>query len=202
MDVGSGRDYSGSMPNPRDLAFFLSLAAGLAADQATKWWVVSHLEHMIDEIELVPGWFSIVHAQNTGAAFSTMEGQRGLFLAFTAIAVVVVADLWRRQPREQWAVPAILGMILSGALGNGLDRLLQGHVTDFLKVFAGHEPWRGWFVERFGTYVWPIFNVADSLLLVGVVLFGAYWLFQREGEVAEEEPPPAGSPPAASSPGS
>lgn len=188
------------MLSPRNFAFFTALAAGLAADQLSKWWVVTHLEHMVDEVELVPGWFSIVHAQNTGAAFSTMEGQRGLFLVFTVVAVVVVADLFRRLPREQWAVPAILGTILAGALGNGVDRLFQGHVTDFLKVFAGHEPLKGWFVERFHTNVWPIFNVADSLLLVGVALFGAYWLFQREGEVraddgaAGEVPPPASAP--------
>jgi signal peptidase II len=202
VDVPGARDYSWAMLSPRNLAFFLSLGVGLAADQASKWLVVSRLEHMVDEIVLIPGWFSIVHAQNTGAAFSTMEGQRGLFLVFTAIAVLVVGDLWRRQPHDQWAVPAILGMILSGALGNGLDRLLLGHVTDFLKVFAGQEPMRSWFVERFGTYVWPIFNVADSLLLVGVVLFGAYWLFQREGEILAEESAPGEPPPATPSPGS
>jgi signal peptidase II len=189
------------MLNPRNLAFFGSLAAGLAADQLTKWWVVANLEHMVDEIELIPGWFSLVHAQNTGAAFSTMEGQRGLFLVFTVVAVLVVGDLYRRQPREQWGVAAILGMILSGALGNGLDRLLQGHVTDFLKVFAGHEPLKGWFVERFHTNVWPIFNVADSLLLVGVALFGGYWLLQREGDVSEDEAPSTDAPPAAGASG-
>jgi signal peptidase II len=175
------------MLNPRNLGFTVSLGIGLALDQLTKWWVVANLEHVVDELQVVPGWFSFVHAQNTGAAFSTMEGQRGLFLVFTVVALVVVGDLVRRQPREGWAIPAILGMILSGALGNGLDRLLQGHVTDFLKVYAGHEPLKSWFIERFHTNVWPIFNVADSLLLVGVFLFAAYWLVQRDGEVREDD---------------
>lgn len=176
------------MFSPRNLAFLGSLAVGLAADQLTKGWVVRNLEYMVDEVVIVPGWFSLVHAQNTGAAFSTMEGQRGLFLVFTLVAVVVVGDLVRRQPADQRAIPAILGVILSGALGNGIDRLFLGHVTDFLKVFAGHEPLKSWFVQsRFHTNVWPIFNVADSLLLCGVAAFGAYWLFQRDGEVEDGE---------------
>lgn len=174
------------MTSPRNVAFSVVLLLGLAADQGSKAWVVRHLEYLTDELVLVPGWFSLVHAQNTGAAFSTMEGQRPLFLVFTAVAVVVVGDLVRRQARDHVAVPAILGMILAGALGNGIDRLIIGHVTDFLKVFAGHDPLKSWFIQRFDTNVWPIFNVADSLLLVGVVLFAAYWLFQRDGEVVDD----------------
>jgi signal peptidase II len=173
--------------NPRNASFGVSLALCLAADQVTKWWVVANLEHLVDEVQIVPGWFSLVHAQNTGAAFSTMEGQRALFLGFLAVALVVVGDLVRRQPAETRFVPAVLGMILGGALGNGLDRLFQGHVTDFLKVYAGVEPLKSWFVDRFHTNVWPIFNVADSLLLVGVALFGLYWLFQKDGEVRADD---------------
>ncbi|MCB9688056.1 MAG: signal peptidase II [Alphaproteobacteria bacterium] len=172
--------------SPRNLVFGSTVLACVAADQVTKRWVVAHLTHNIDEISIVPGWFSIVHAQNTGAAFSTMEGQMALFLVFTVVAVAVVLDMVRRTAADQRFVPFTLGMILAGALGNGIDRLLQGHVTDFLKVYAGHEPLRGWFIERFGTNVWPIFNVADSLLLVGVALFLVYWLVQREGEVEVE----------------
>ena len=184
------------MLNARNLSFTATLLAGIAADQLTKSWVVRHLEHIVDEIQLIPGWFAIVHAQNTGAAFSTMEGQRGLFLVFTVVAVVVIGDLVRRQPANESAVPGILGMILAGALGNGIDRALQGHVTDFLKVYAGQDPLKSWFMERFGTNVWPIFNVADSLLLVGVFLFASYWLVQRDGEIHQDEAVPTDAPPA------
>jgi signal peptidase II len=172
---------------PRDVVFASTLAIGIGLDQITKAWVEANLEPMVDEIEIIPGWFSIVHAQNTGAAFSTMEGQLTLFLAFTAVAIVVVAYLVRMQPERARAMPFILGMILSGAVGNGIDRLRQGYVTDFAKAFAGHEPLRSWTIDRFGTNVWPIFNVADSLLLVGVSLFGLYWLMLRDEDVADVE---------------
>jgi len=181
--------------NPRNVTFTLTLVAGLLLDQLTKGWVAANLAYSVDEIDIVPGWLSIVHAQNTGAAFSSMEGMLGLFLVFTVIAVVVILDLVRRQPVDLRMIPLSLGMILAGALGNGIDRARQGYVTDFVKVYAGEEPLRSWFVERFRTNVWPIFNVADSLLLVGVALFGLYWLLLRDDEVqADEEHPETASP--------
>lgn len=173
--------------NPRNAVFGAVLAVGVGLDQATKAWVVANLELHVDEVHIVPGWFSLVHAQNTGAAFSTMEGQIGLFLAFTLVAIAVVPWLLTQQPVQSRFMPAILGMILAGAVGNGIDRLRQGHVTDFAKAYGGVEPLRSSLIERFGTNVWPIFNVADSLLLVGVVLFGLYWALQREGEVADDD---------------
>lgn len=172
---------------PRNQVFAATLAVGIGADQLSKEWVVRRLVHGSDEIHLIPGWLSFVHAQNTGAAFSTMEGQLVLFLVFTVIAVVVVLDLVRRLPSDTRAMPFLLGMILAGALGNGIDRARQGYVTDFVKCYAGEEPLRSWFIERFGTNVWPIWNVADSLLLVGVALFIVYWMTQREGEVQADE---------------
>ncbi len=175
-----------ALTSPRNVVFATTVLTCVAVDQATKRWIVDRLAHQVDEIDIIPGWFSLVHAQNTGAAFSTMEGQMALFLVFTLVAVVVVVDMVRRTPKDQVFVPLTMGMILGGALGNGIDRLLQGHVTDFLKVYAGQEPLRGWFISRFETNVWPIFNVADSLLLVGVTMFLLYWLLQREGEVRDE----------------
>lgn len=173
--------------NPRNLVFVTTLLLGLAADQASKLWVAANLEFVVDEISIVPGWFSIVHAQNTGAAFSTMEGQQGLFLVFTLIVVPVVGYLVTVQERTARMIPLSLGLVLAGALGNGIDRLRLGYVIDFLKVYAGHEPLRSWFVDRFGTNVWPIFNVADSMLLVGVALFVLHWAMMRDTEVADEE---------------
>ena len=125
-----------------------------------------------------------------------MEGALPLFLVFTVIAVVVILDLVRRQPADLLMIPLSLGMILAGAVGNGIDRARLGYVTDFVKVYAGEEPLRTWFIEsRFGTNVWPIFNVADSLLLVGVAVFGLYWLLLRDGEVQpDDETPEAASP--------
>ena len=189
--TGSAAETPGPLArlfSPRNVAFGAILAAGIAVDQATKRWVAARLRPQIDEIPIVEGWFSIVHAHNTGAAFSTMEGQLGLFLVFTVVAVVVILYLVRQQPPAARFMPFILGMILSGAVGNGIDRLRQGYVTDFLKAYAGVEPLRSMLIEsRLRTNVWPIFNVADSLLVVGVILFGLYWALQREGEIADDE---------------
>ena len=173
--------------NPRNLVFVTTLVLGLAADQLTKIWVHDNLELHVDEIGIVPGWFSIVHAQNTGAAFSTMEGQQGLFLVFTLIVVPVVFYLVRLQEPGSRFIPMSLGLVLAGALGNGIDRVRLGYVVDFFKAFVGREPLRGFFIEKFGTNVWPIFNVADSMLLVGVALFVLHWAMMRDTEVADEE---------------
>jgi signal peptidase II len=173
--------------------FSVTAVLGLAADQATKGWIVARLQHGVDEFTIIPSWFSLVHARNPGAAFSMFEGQLPLFLIVTLIAVPVILDLVRRQAPGDVFLPFTLGLTFAGVLGNAVDRVLRGgEVVDFLKVYAGREPLQSWFVERVGTYVWPIFNVADSLLVVGLILFLGYWLFEREGEPAEEEAPASG----------
>jgi len=181
---------------PRNVWFGATLATGILLDQGTKAWVSSHLQFGIDEMPLIQDWFSLVQARNTGAAFSTMEGQMHVFHAFTVVCIAVVLVLLRSIERDARFVPFTLGMILSGALGNWIDRLRLGYVVDFLKVYVGsYEPLRSWLIDRFHTNVWPIFNVADSMLLVGVVLFAGYYLLQREGDEAEDpaiEPDPAG----------
>lgn len=175
--------------NGRNAVFGGTLVFGIALDQLTKAWVAANLEPNVDQIEVIRGWFAIVHAHNTGAAFSTMEGQLALFLTFTAVAIVVIFAMVRRLEVEARFVPFTLGMILSGAVGNGIDRLRQGYVTDFAKAYWGHEPLRTWFIERFQTNVWPIFNVADSMLLIGVGLFLAYYLMLQTEETADVDAP-------------
>ncbi|MEQ1568923.1 MAG: signal peptidase II [Myxococcota bacterium] len=175
--------------SPRNRWFAAALIGGVVSDQLTKAWVSANLEFGVDEIHIVPGFFSLVQARNTGAAFSTMEGQMTLFHVFAAICVVVIAALLRQQETGARFAPFTMGMVLAGAMGNELDRIRLGYVVDFLKVWVGGWPsLSDWLIERYHTNVWPIFNVADSLLLVGVALFVAYFLFERETEVAEDGP--------------
>lgn len=159
----------------------------LLVDQATKWWVVQNLEVGVDEVSIIPGFFSFVHAQNHGAAFSALEGQWAIFMVFTAVATVVVLDLLRRLRPDATMVAAVLGMILSGAIGNGIDRIRQRYVTDFLRVYTESPGPKEWLIENFGTNTWPIFNVADSVLLVGVALFLVHYLFLEESEPEDED---------------
>lgn len=172
--------------SPRNVLFGITLLVGLALDQSTKLWVSHNLPLGGDDLSIIPDWFSLVQARNTGAAFSTMEGQMGVFHVFTVVCVAVVLGLLRSIEKDARFVPFTLGMILSGALGNWFDRLRLGYVVDFLKVYVGsYEPWKGWLIDRFHTNVWPIFNVADSMLLIGVALFLVY--YSRLGESAADE---------------
>jgi len=175
--------------SPRNLVFVMTVVLGLLADQLTKSWVVRSLEHGVSERVVIDGWFSIVHARNPGAAFSLFEGQLPLFLVVTIVMIPLLLDLLRRQPPTERFLPFTLGLVFAGVIGNFVDRITRGgEVVDFLKVYAGHEPLRTWFTETVGTNVWPIFNVADSLLVVGVALFMLHWLVEREqdAEVADE----------------
>jgi len=173
--------------NNKFVWFSAILAGGLLADQLSKAWVVQNMVVGVDEIPVIPGFLSVVHAQNFGAAFSSFEGMWGLFMVFTAVAVVVVLDLLRRLRPDAIFMASVLGMILSGALGNGLDRIRMGYVTDFIRVYTDLEGPKAWFIDNFGTNTWPIFNIADSVLLIGVTLFLVHYLFMEEGEPEDEQ---------------
>jgi len=173
--------------NNKFVWFSVILLGGIAADQLSKAWVVQNMAVGVDEIPIIPGFLSVVHAQNFGAAFSSFEGMWGLFMVFTVVAVVVVLDLLRRLRSDAIFMASVLGMILSGALGNGLDRIRMGYVTDFIRVYTEIEGPKSWFIDNFGTNTWPIFNIADSVLLIGVTLFLVHYLFIEEGEPEDEQ---------------
>lgn len=134
-------------------------------DQLTKALVRSHIPPN-GTIEVIPGLFNLVHWTNTGIAFGLFQGRGGVLAVLSVLALVGIPLLfwweWRRDPalaRTAWG----LGLILGGALGNLLDRLRLGSVTDFLDFYAGD--WH-----------WHAFNVADSAICVGtgLVLYLAY----------------------------
>jgi len=168
--------------------FVISFFGLLAVDQLTKLWTIwTFPQPYVGELQIIDGWLSLTHAQNFGAAFSSLEGQWALFMVFTVVATVIVLDLLRRLRPDATFMAFVLGMILSGAMGNGLDRLRLGQVTDMIRVYTEYPPLKSWLVERFGTATWPIFNVADSVLLVGITLFLVHYLFLEEHESEEDE---------------
>lgn len=166
----------------RTVIFSLTTLLGVGADQLTKRWVMNNLEQGRDEIVIVPDLLSIVHARNTGAAFSMMEGAQGLFLAITVLAIVIVAVFLYWLERDARFEALTLGMVFGGILGNGIDRLLYRSVTDMVKCYVGMEPASSWLIERFHTNVYPIWNVADALLVVGVSLFLLRYALQGDSE--------------------
>ena len=150
------------------------------------------------KLRLYPVFFSIVHAQNPGAAWGILrdfEYRHYLFLSFTVVAIAIVVDLFRRLPKEDWFMSTTLGLILSGAIGNGIDRVHKGTVTDFIRVYAESPSIKTWLIDTFGTNEWPSFNVADSALVVGIILFMLHYIFLEEEEAEISSLPDGDTPP-------
>ncbi len=151
------------------LLLLLTLPAYLL-DQATKWAVLLNLEYGA-EIPVIPGFFSLVHWRNTGAAFSFMSNSNGFFIGLSVVAVVVMVVLAVLGKFSGRLSGIAWGLLLGGILGNLTDRILHGSVVDFL-LFDLHV--------RFAD-PWPAFNVADSCIFIAAALF--VWESFREPEV-------------------
>lgn len=152
--------------------FFFVAALALVADQLSKIAVRRSLEPG-DHFDVVSGWLHFGHVHNYGAAWGVLSGQRWLLVVFTLI--VSAAIVWSaREMVERGKLATIgLGLILGGAVGNLIDRVLQGYVTDFIDLDTPVEVLR----------TFPVFNIADSALTVGVILMLLSLLFARpEGQ--------------------
>lgn len=150
------------------IAWWLGLAALIVAlDQATKFWITQVLR--FGETVVVTSFFNLVLVYNPGAALSFLSDQSGwqrwFFVALALAVSAWLVALIRRHARELW-IPLAASLILGGALGNVIDRVVFGAVIDFIQ----------WHV---GGYYWPAFNVADSAITVGVVLLLWYQFGSR-----------------------
>lgn len=132
-----------------------------ALDQWTKWLTVTAAERGELPREVIANFFTLVYWQNTGAAFSIGHGNNWFFIGLSAVAFVGLLFAWSRglfpDKASQWGV----ALLLPGIVGNLTDRIVHGHVVDFL-LFDLHV--------RFAS-PWPAFNVADSCICVAVGLF-------------------------------
>lgn len=136
---------------PQWLALGLVVGAAILADQVTKHIVSSQLA--LDDSVHVLGPFSIHHVQNSGIAFGLFANATALVTALTAIAVGWMLVFFARSgARSPFFAPAV-GLLAGGALSNLVDRIRDGGVTDFLHIHR-----------------WPIFNLADTFIVIGVVL--------------------------------
>lgn len=132
----------------------------IVLDQLSKFWVLTTLAPG-QKVAVIPDFFYWTLAFNTGAAFSFLADsggwQRWLFTAL-ALAISAVLLVWLKRTRlGDWRTALPLALVLGGALGNVIDRIRLGHVTDFILVY-------------FGDWAYPAFNVADSAVCVGAVL--------------------------------
>ncbi len=143
---------AGASPNPRAAAFSRAtvvIAAVLALDQLTKHTVPSGIP-VGESRRFLPG-VNLVHVRNTGVAFGVFSGGGALVLGFTLLALALMVGYLALRPNRPWLwIPT--GLLVGGAVGNLIDRLATGAVTDFIKL-----------------PLWPAFNVADISITFGVL---------------------------------
>lgn len=157
------------------IVFFLIAIAAFVLDYITKRWIVNNMK--IDEqFSVIGDFFLITSHRNRGAAFGILQEQRVFFIIITI--VILVGILWYAHiMREKGSKTLLVGLalVLGGALGNFIDRVRFGEVVDFFKF-------------NFGSYTFPIFNIADSAIVIGVGLILLDTLLEvrreKKGQVA------------------
>ncbi len=152
----------------RYLVFFLVALFVIVADQFSKAWIRSSLPEGHTMLRL--GFFRITHIQNTGAAFGLFPDQSLVLTIFALIVGTIILFFvvygYRYYPwLGSTAITLVLGLVLSGTVGNLVDRFRFGHVTDFIDF----------------SY-WPAFNIADSAVTIGVILFALLLLRHAQTE--------------------
>jgi len=145
-------------------------------DQITKWLVLRNV-HPEDPADLTK-FFNLVNVTNTGAAFGSFRDNNIFFVVLSCLALLLVATLLLRRRSSDTLRDISLALLLAGIAGNLTDRLLHGHVIDFL-LFNLHVPLAN---------PWPAFNVADSCICVAVVCFLIH-SFKKSREVVPPENP-------------
>ncbi len=162
---------SRSFPRPNALPWLVLSALLVILDQASKFAAVARLEFQ-QPVPFVPGFWNWTLTHNTGAAFSFLADAGGwqhtLFIGLALLISLVLAVALRRTPRAEWQTALPYALIISGALGNVIDRFRFGYVIDFVQWY-----WRD--------HYWPVFNLADSCIVVGAVLMVLFSLRHPRG---------------------
>lgn len=136
--------------------YYLIALVVIAIDQFTKWLVVTNMK-VGESITIIPNVLYITSHRNRGAAWGILQGQFWLFYLITIIVVIGLVIYIQRLPCEERLFGIALGFMLGGAIGNFIDRLVRKEVVDFIHTYIF-------------TYDFPIFNIADSALSIGVAL--------------------------------
>ena len=163
--------------NSARAVYLLIVVVVVVLDRWTKHLVALRIR-LYANIQVIPGFFRLTHTENTGAAFSLFADSNapwktGLLIGFSVIALIVVSGLLWKNHHAHIATGVGLSLIMGGALGNLWDRLARGRVVDFLLVYVKQ-------------YQWPVFNLADSSIVVGAGLLVLEILFHKSS--ADETP--------------
>lgn len=150
----------------------ISILLLLGIDQVVKYWAETSLR-MNGEIQLWPGVFHFVYVENRGAAFGMMQGKQTLFIIVTTLVLVGIVWYWRQIPKNKtglWMKIALI-LVISGAIGNLIDRIWLGYVRDMF---------------YFSLIDFPVFNIADICVVVGVMLLIPVILFGEEEKEVDQ----------------
>jgi len=143
----------------------------LALDQWTKYEVQQRL-YFRQTIEVIPKFFNLTHVRNTGGAFGLFGGEKGgtgtlFFIVFSLIAIGSIVYFFLRLKENERVLTLSLSLVLSGAIGNLIDRCRYGEVVDFLDF-------------HLFSYHWPAFNIADSAITLGIALLAFELIFREQ----------------------
>jgi signal peptidase II len=146
----------------KEVVFFTTAVVVIALDQISKFLIRANRATLPVPEE---GFFRITYATNTGGAFGIFANQAFLISLIAIAGIVTILFYVRYSPLNTMPVRIALGLLLGGTAGNLIDRLCVGQVVDFIDV-------------GFGQYRWPTFNIADSAIVVSVIILLYYFLFQ------------------------
>ncbi len=154
------------------LAPLLVFLGVVILDHLTKWWAIVTLRHLdeltgsLRSIVLIPGFLDFTYAENTGAAFSLFQEHPEVLTAVSLVIAGMIFWWYWTTPRAHRGTRIALALVLGGAVGNLIDRVVRGSVVDFIHAF-------------YGRYHWPTFNVADSAICIGIALL-ILWSFREQ----------------------
>lgn len=143
--------------------FWVASAAGLAADQLTKWLIYERMLGSRD-VTVVPGFFHLRGAQNQGVVWGLFSSRPGLVAAAGVVSAVLVVVFYFRFAGDSKVEGLAWGLVLGGAAGNLIDRIAFNHVRDFLDF-------------KLAGYSWPTFNIADCCITLGAIYLVIHYFF-------------------------
>ena len=144
--------------------FWSSIAGVLVLDQLSKYYIRRHFS-VGESLPIIDEWVKLLYTENAGAAFGILEGRRWVFVLLSSAFMVFAAILYPRVQGFGWPIVASLGLVVGGTVGNLIDRVARGTVTDFIAV----------------KYFPAIFNVADAAIVIGCLVLVIWIIFYPHG---------------------
>jgi signal peptidase II len=148
--------------------YYIIAAIIIVIDQISKWLIVKNME-LGENITVIENFLYITSHRNRGAAWGILQGQMWFFYIITAVVIIGMIYYIQKYTKENKVMGIALGLMLGGAIGNFIDRLFRKEVVDFINTYIF-------------SYDFPIFNVADSALCVGVALLFIQMLLEGKQE--------------------